>query len=145
MGRRQALALLAGLAALRPAVGAAQAPLDRAAFLEASSLVTGIESAKLTGLTDALLLAFQPQAAVVLRIAGLARVGELGAAIKGTDMEPVARALAAAWYTGTVGQGASAVLLSYEDAQAWKVAGYEAVPGMCAGEFGFWSDAPVVP
>ena len=146
--RRDALALFAGLAALHPAVGAAQAPLDRAAFLEASSLVTGVESAKLTGLTDALLAVFRAQAPVVVELAALARgapPADLAATIKGTPMEPVAKALAAAWYTGTVGGGASAILLSHEDALAWKVAGYDAVPGMCAGEFGFWSEAPVTP
>jgi hypothetical protein len=145
LGRRDALALLAGLAALHPALAAAQPALDKAAFLEASSLATGLEPAKLTGMTDALLAAFQAQSPTLLQLATLARVtppADLAAAIKGTPMEPVARALAAAWYTGTLGTGANARLLSYEDAAAWKAAGYEAVPGMCAGEFGFWSDAP---
>lgn len=145
LGRREAMALLAALAALRPAPGWAQAPLDKVAFLDASSLVTGMEKAKLTGLTDALLAVFQPQAPVVLDLAIMARgaqPADLGAAIKGTPMEPVAKALAAAWYTGTVGSGATATLLSYEDAVAWKAAGYAAVPGLCAGDFGFWSQPP---
>jgi hypothetical protein len=60
-------------------------------------------------------------------------------------MEPVAKALAAAWYTGTVGVGASSRLVSYDDAMAWKAVDYEAVPGMCAGEFGFWSEPPATP
>ena len=144
MGRREALALLGGLAAFLPDIARAQPALDRAAFLDASGLVTGMPAESLTGLTDALFEAFRAQGPVVLQLAALARQtppADLGAAIRGTPMEPVARALAASWYTGTLGPK----LLSYEDALSWKVAGLESVPGQCAGEFGFWSDAPAVP
>lgn len=146
IGRREALALLAGLAALRPGLAQADgAGLDRAAFMQASSLVTGMEAGKLGGLADALLAAFQAQGPALLQLAALARAtppDDLAAAIHGTAMEPAARALAAAWYTGTLGAGPSATLLSYEDALAWKAAGFDAVPGQCAGEFGAWADPP---
>ena len=142
--RRHALALLAAAAAFLPGAGAAQSALDRAALLDASSLATGIEPAQLTGMVDAILEAFQGQAALVQQLAALTRIAppDLAAAIKGTPMEPVTRALAAAWYTGTLGTGPTARLLSYEDAAAWKALAYEAVPGMCAGEFGAWSEKP---
>ena len=139
-GRRDALALLAGLAALRPALAASPAaPLDRAGFLAASGVATGMDPAKLTGMADALQAAFAAHGPALQQLAALA------AALRGTPMEAAARALAAAWYTGTVGAGADARLLSYEDALAWRAAGYEAVPGTCAGEFGFWSEPPAAP
>lgn len=150
LGRRDTLALLAGLAAFRPSVSLAQAgagaALDKAGFMAASGLVTGVEPAQLTGLGDALFAAFEAQRLVIVQLAALARTVpavDLAVAVRGTPMEPVARALAAAWYTATVGSGAGARLISYEDALAWKVAGYDATPGMCAGEFGFWAEKPV--
>jgi len=145
LGRREAFALLGALAFLVPHPGQAQAQLDRAAFLDASGLVTGVKPAELTGLTDALLAVFQSQAEAIGQLATLARttpIANLVAAIAGTPMEPAAKALAAAWYTATIGTGASTRLLSYEDALAWKVAGFDATPGLCAGEFGFWAEAP---
>jgi len=147
-GRRDALALLAGLAALRPALAASPAaPLDRAGFLAASGVATGMDPAKLTGMADALQAAFAAHGPALQQLAALAAAppADLAAALRGTPMEAAARALAAAWYTGTVGAGADARLLSYEDALAWRAAGYEAVPGTCAGEFGFWSEPPAAP
>lgn len=141
LGRREALALLGALAFLAPLPAGAQAKLDRAAFMDASGLVTGVKPAELTGLADALLAVFQGQAEAVAQLAALAQntpPANLAAAIAGTPMEPAAKALAAAWYTATVGTK----LLSYEDALAWKVAGFDATPGLCAGEFGFWAEAP---
>ncbi len=147
LGRRDALGLLAGLMALPPGLAATQATLSKADFIAASSLATGMEPDKLTGLGDALFAAFQTQGPALLQLAALARAtppADLAAAIKGTPMEPAARALAAAWYTGTVGSGPAARLLSYEDALAWKAIGFEATPGICAGEFGFWAEPPAV-
>jgi len=147
LGRREALALLGALVFLAPQAGQARAMLDRAAFLDASGLVTGVKPAELTGLTDALIAVFQSQAEAIGQLATLARTtppANLAAAIAGTPMEPVAKALTAAWYTATIGTGASARLLSYEDALAWKVAGFDATPGLCAGEFGFWAEAPAL-
>ncbi len=144
MGRRDALALLGGLAALLPASGFAQAGLDKAAFLDASSAATGMPADALVGMTDALFAAFQAQGPAVQELAALARrtpPDDFAAAIKGTPLEPVARGLAGAWYTGMAGPR----LVSYEDALSWKVAGFEAVPGQCAGEFGVWSQPPMVP
>jgi hypothetical protein len=143
--RRDAMAMLASLAALGPSLARAQTTLDRAAFLTASSLATGLPADQLTGLTDALLPLFQTQGPALLQLAALARgqgSADLAAAIRGTPMEPAAKALAAAWYTGTAGSGATATLLSYEDALAWKAAGYDAVPSQCAGEFGAWAEPP---
>lgn len=148
IGRRDAIALLASLAALLPHPAPAQPTLDRAAFLEASSLATGMPPETLTGLTDPLFAAFQAQGPALLQLAALARQtppGDLAAALRDTPMEPLARALAAAWYTGTIGAGPAARLLSYEDALSWKATGFEMVPGQCAGEFGFWSEPPAVP
>ena len=144
-GRRDALALLGALAFLAPAPGLAQAKLDKAAFLDASGLVTGVKPADLTGLSDTLFALFQSQGEALGQLAALARAtppANLAASIAGTPMEPAAKALAAAWYTATVGAGPSARLLSYEDALAWKVAGFDATPGLCAGEFGFWAEPP---
>ena len=152
-GRREALGLLGALAFLAPRSGLAQAKpgaaasFDRAAFLDASGLVTGVKPAELTGLTDALLAVFQSQGEAVGQLAALARgtpPANLAAAVAGTPMEAAAKALAAAWYTATVGAGPAAKLLSYEDALAWKVSGFDATPGLCAGEFGFWSEPPAV-
>lgn len=151
-GRRDALGLIAGLAAFGPDMAQAQqqtaARFDRAAFLQASSLATGFPAEQLTGLADSLFKVFETQGPAILQLSELARAtppANLAGAVRGTPMEPVARALAAAWYTGTVGSGASSRLLSYEDALAWKAVGYEAVPGMCAGNFGFWSEPPATP
>lgn len=159
IGRREALALAAGLLALLPrhapaqtaaqvAVQPAAAPaLDRAAFLEASSLVTGMPAESLTGMADALFAAFQAHGPAILQLAALARqapnpASDLAATLRGAPAEPAARALAAAWYTGMLGAGPAATLVSYDDALSWKAAGFEAVPGQCAGEFGFWTEAP---
>jgi hypothetical protein len=141
IGRRETLALLGALAFVAPRTGQARDTFDRAAFLDASGLVTGIKPSELTGLSDALFAIFQAQGAAVAQLAALARAtppANLAAAIVGTPMEATAKALAAAWYTATVGTR----LLSYEDALAWKVAGFDATPGLCAGEFGFWAEPP---
>lgn len=156
-GRREALGLLSALAFLAPRPGHAQATsgtaakFDRAAFLDASGLVTGVKPADLTGLADALFAVFQSQGAAtgeaLGQLAALARTtppANLAAAIAGTSLEPAAKALAAAWYTATVGSGPAARLLSYDDALAWKVAGFDATPGVCAGEFGFWAEPPAL-
>lgn len=143
VGRRDALALLGGLAALLPARGFAQAPaaIDRAAFLQASSLATGVPANELTGMADALLAAFRDQSPAITQLIAFGGKGapaDIAAAVHGTPLEALCRQLAAAWYTGIAGTK----LVSYEDALAWKVAGYTAVPGECGGEFGAWADPP---
>lgn len=138
------MALAAALPTALPAV-AQTAASDLAAFLAVSSLVTGIAADRLTGLTDALLAAFRGQGQALEELASLARQSpdaNFSAAIRGTPLENVARALATAWYTGTVGTGPDARLLSYDDALVWLAAGMEAVPGQCAGEFGAWAEPP---
>ena len=107
-GRREALGLLGALALFAPGAARAQGKLDKAAFLDASGLVTGVAPKELTGLTDALLTVFQAQGDAIGQLAALARAtppADLARAIAGTPMEPVAKALAAAWYTATVGSG----------------------------------------
>ena len=89
LGRREALALLGALVFLAPQAGQARAMLDRAAFLDASGLVTGVKPAELTGLTDALIAVFQSQAEAIGQLATLARTtppANLAAAIAGTPM-----------------------------------------------------------
>jgi hypothetical protein len=67
---------------------------------------------------------------------------QFATAIAGTPLEAPCQQLAAAWYTGTIGAGRNAKLVSYDDALAWKAVGMDIVPGNCAGEFGFWSEPP---
>ncbi len=145
MSRRDVLALAAGFAALFPAAAVSQGTLDAAGFMAASSLVTGVAEGQLTELRSALLAAFQAQGPAIMQLAAIARQtpsADLAATLKGSALEPVAKALAAAWYTGTAGAGPSAKLLSYDDALVWTVAGFASAPGNCGGEFGFWAEPP---
>jgi hypothetical protein len=139
LGRRDALLLLASLAALLPAGFAeAQTAIDRASFLRASSLVTGVPPDGLSDLVDPLLAAFRDQGPALGKLLALGRTADLAAAVHGTPLEGLCRQLAAAWYTGTDGTS----VISYEEALSWKVAGFAAVPGQCAGAFGAWADPP---
>lgn len=145
ISRRLAIAMFTSLPAFGLDTARAESSLSKAAFLDASGLVTGVEPTKLTALTDALLAVFEAQRPVILRLAALTHAtppADLTAAIAGTPMAPVAKALAAAWYTATIGTGATTHLISFEDALVWKVAGFDSTPGSCAGEFGFWAEPP---
>jgi hypothetical protein len=147
ISRRQVLTTLGAAAALFPlnSRGQTQTSLDKTGFLRVSSLVTGFPVAQLTGLSDPLFATFQAQAAVLLQIDALSRTTPSDgfiAAIAGTPLEPACQLLASAWYTGMLGAGRNAKVISYDDALAWPAAGFETTPGSCAGEFGFWAEAP---
>jgi hypothetical protein len=145
IGRRDALALLGGLAGVLAAGSAAgQGAIDRAGFLRASSLVTGVPEDELTDLADPLLALFRDQSPALMQLLAAGRggpPGDIAVAVRGTKLEALCRQLAAAWYTGTDGK----TVLSYDDALAWKVAGFATAPGACGGAFGAWAEPPPPP
>jgi hypothetical protein len=121
--------------------------LGKAEFLQISSLVTGFPVAELTGLADPLFAAFQAQSALLLQILAVGRrtppEGFL-VALAGGPLEAACQQLAGAWYTGILGMGRNARMVSYDDALSWRAAGYDVTPGSCAGDFGAWAE-PLAP
>jgi hypothetical protein len=121
---------------------------DAEAFRHLSAALTGMPAENLPGFGEALrqsLAASAQQKAGLEALLALARTATpeaLRSALHGTALEPLARAVAAGWYTGTLGAGGGARVLSYEDALVWRAAGYDSAPSLCGGEFGHWSEPP---
>lgn len=152
-GRRTVLAALgvgAAQAALAPGV-TAQAPLHAVAFRRLCAALTGFPEGDMPRFVDEIRQALSapgPQRAGLDAMLNLARDAPTADAVwqglRGTPLEPLARALTAALYTGTFQRGDQARVVSYEDALVWPAADYVSAPSLCGGEFGHWSDPPPV-
>jgi hypothetical protein len=158
--RRQVLEALAALAlAALPlsSAGAAASPSPAAtaaggASLTAADLVAA--AAVLDGaplLDDALGATFLAELARSAGAEKLARLAEvvrstppdgLDRAIASAGLEPAARQVVAAFYSGLVGSAADEKLVTYLFALVWGAAPFTKPPSLCGGLFGYWADPP---
>jgi hypothetical protein len=63
-------------------------------------------------------------------------------AIEDAGLAPLAEQLIAAWYTGIVGEGEAARVITYIDAFVWYAVGYTKPPSTCDTDFGAWAIRP---
>lgn len=63
-------------------------------------------------------------------------------AIEDAGLTPLAEQLIAAWYTGIVGDGEAARVITYIDAFVWYAVGYTKPPSTCDTDFGAWALRP---
>jgi hypothetical protein len=63
-------------------------------------------------------------------------------AIAQAGLAPLAEQLIAAWYTGIVGEGEAARVITYIDAFVWYAVGYTKPPSTCDTDFGAWALRP---
>jgi hypothetical protein len=63
-------------------------------------------------------------------------------AIADAGLAPLAEQLIAAWYTGIVGEGEAARVITYIDAFVWYAVGYTKPPSTCDTDFGAWARRP---
>jgi hypothetical protein len=63
-------------------------------------------------------------------------------AIDEAGLSPLAEQLIAAWYTGIVGEGEAARVVTYLDAFVWYAIGYTKPPSTCDTDFGAWALRP---
>jgi fructose 5-dehydrogenase small subunit len=132
------------------AIAADSAPLDDEGFLKLSRLVTGhadLSSVTATRIFTAMRRADPNFAAHARALARLAHAdfdaeALLGAA-ESTDLHGAALAIVSAWYTGTVGKGPNAVLVSYVDALMHRpVSDGLTVPTYCSNGPLWWTIPP---
>ncbi len=64
------------------------------------------------------------------------------AAIEDAGLSGLAEQLVAAWYTGIVGEGDAARVITYIDAFVWYAVGYTKPPSTCDTDFGAWANRP---
>lgn len=63
-------------------------------------------------------------------------------AIEDAGLSALAEQLVAAWYTGIVGDGEGARVITYLDAFVWYAVGYTKPPSTCDTDFGAWANRP---
>jgi len=63
-------------------------------------------------------------------------------AIADAGLTPLAEQLITAWYTGIVGEGEAARVVTYLDAFVWYAVGYTKPPSTCDTDFGAWAMRP---
>lgn len=63
-------------------------------------------------------------------------------AIEDAGLSALAEQLIAAWYTGIVGEGEAARVITYIDAFVWYAVGYTKPPSTCDTDFGAWAERP---
>ena len=63
-------------------------------------------------------------------------------AIDNAGLSRLAEQLIAAWYTGIVGRGDAAQVVTYIDAFVWYAVGYTKPPSTCDSDFGAWANRP---
>jgi hypothetical protein len=63
-------------------------------------------------------------------------------AIEDAGLSALAEQLIAAWYTGIVGDGEAARVITYIDAFVWYAVGYTKPPSTCDTDFGAWAVRP---
>jgi hypothetical protein len=62
--------------------------------------------------------------------------------ISAAKLDALAESLILAGYTGTVGEGSNAKVITYLDAFVWYACGYTKPPSQCDWNFGAWAVAP---
>jgi hypothetical protein len=131
-------------------VAAPTAPLDDQGFLKLSQVMTG--HADLNAVTAARIFAaarkadpnFAAHASALARLTreNIDAEALLGAA-DGAGLRDTALAIVAAWYTGTVGKGPNAVVVSYVDALMYRpVSDGLTVPTYCSNGPLWWTAPP---
>jgi hypothetical protein len=131
-------------------IAADSAPLDDQGFLKLSQAMTG--HADLSAVTAARIFAAMRKAdpdfaANAIALSRLAR-GDINpeallAAAEGAGLRDTALAIVAAWYTGTVGKGPKAVVVSYVDALMYRPVGDGlTVPTYCSNGPLWWTAPP---
>jgi Membrane bound FAD containing D-sorbitol dehydrogenase len=129
----------------RGGIAAEALPLGRDHFLELSAKLCAMQI-KDESLADAIQNALVSQyaasefkrAASILESAPSQHVDRL---IAGSGLRDLAKSIVSVWYSGQVGTGEKARVLTYEEALAWPATGYAKPPGTC-GEFGDWIAKP---
>ena len=117
-----AVASAAGCAAVPPRPATADGGLDR--FMTLSRRLTGVED-------------LDPELAR-LYLAALEAAG----AWPGRDEAAAAEAVVLAWYTGGVGAGREATIVTYPGALAWSTLTFTKAPSVCGGGPGSWAVKP---
>jgi fructose 5-dehydrogenase small subunit len=148
-------AVTSGLGMLTGQTGAyAQQPttatLDDANFLRLSKAVTGYADLEATTASRLLLAWHRSDPMFIDRAAALAnlvRVGQnpeaLLSAAEAVGLGDTMRALVAAWYTGTVGHGKQAVMVSYVEALMYRpVSDGLPAPTYCLNGPLWWTEPP---
>jgi hypothetical protein len=147
LDRRELLVAVSTLAAALGLPGAALAqPAPALTALEFASLSSAIAGFPPDpGLAASFLEAFSDQAAELAKLHDLLRTvppEQWEAKIAAEGLAPLAEALATAWYTGMVGEGADQRVLTYLDAFAWYAVAYTKPPTRCDISFGAWAEPP---
>jgi hypothetical protein len=138
----QAMLVLAGgdgAAAL-----AASKHLDLEGFRELMIAMTGYLPRDPT-LADAFFEAFSAEVAELQTLAHIvlgSPESTWDAQISTAKLDGLAQALVSAFYTGIVGEGAEAKVITYINAFAWYACGYTKPPSQCDWNFGAWAYPP---
>jgi hypothetical protein len=150
LDRRGVLQALSAFAASTlipaPARAASGTTVSVAQFARLSSALTGFPPGD-PAVAAKLLAAFATPSRRA-DVARLARVtsehtGEdLDAAIRANGLDPLAKDLVSAWYSGVVGGGESARLVLYAEALVWSAMTYSKPMGFCGGPPGYWASPP---
>ena len=117
-----AVVSVAGCASVLPTRGAADVGLDR--FMALSRRLTGVDD-------------LDPELGR-LYLAALEATGVW----PGRDERAAAEAIVVAWYTGGVGAGREATIVSYPAALAWSTLTFTKAPSVCGGGLGYWAARP---
>jgi hypothetical protein len=105
----------AGCASAGPAPVTADVGFDR--FMALSRLLTGVDD-------------LDPE------------LGRIYYAALGHDEHAAADAVVVAWYTGGIGVGREAAIVTYPGALAWSTLTFTKAPSVCGGGLGFWAAKP---
>jgi hypothetical protein len=154
MNRRELLAVAGAVLAVlgTPARAAAQAagapaltPISTQAFHDLTLALTGY-APRDPSMVGAFHDAFSPELA---QLEQLYRIlvseperDDWPKAIGDAGLETLAEQLIAAWYTGIVGEGDAARVITYIDAFVWYAVGYTKPPSTCDTDFGAWAARP---
>lgn len=117
-----ALVCAAGCATARPGPSTADAGLDR--FMALSRRLTGVDD-------------LDPELGR-LYLAALEATGVW----PGRDEQAAADAIVVAWYTGGVGAGRAATIVTYPGALAWRTLSFTKAPSVCGGGPAAWAVEP---
>jgi hypothetical protein len=134
-----------GVATAQIAASSPLVPISAPAFHDLTLALTGY-SPRDPSLIDAFRDAFSPE---LLQLEQLYQLlmsepdpDDWPKAIEEAGLAPLAEQLVAAWYTGIVGEGEAARVITYIDAFVWYAVGYTKPPSTCDTDFGAWAIRP---
>jgi hypothetical protein len=153
MNRRELLAVAGAIIAALATPGGAAAragtppfiPISTGAFHDLTLALTGY-APRDPSMVDAFRDAFSNELTQLQRLYDLL-VSEPDRddwpkAIGDAGLSALAEQLMAAWYTGIVGDGEGARVITYLDAFVWYAVGYTKPPSTCDTDFGAWANRP---